>query len=674
MPPLSLSSYFPKVLIANRGEIALRIIRTCRRYGIRTVAVYADDDRRAPFVRQADEAVALQGHSAAETYLNIPKIIAAAKRTGAMAIHPGYGFLAENAAFAQACQAAGLTWIGPSAAAITQMGSKITAKQLAAQLGVPCVPGYEGSAQDLPALQAAAQALGFPLLIKAAAGGGGKGMRVVQQAADFEAALLAVQQEARSAFGDEAVLLERYLPKVRHIEVQILGDVQGTLLHLGDRECSVQRRNQKLVEEAPAPNISPQARHTLHQAALALGRGLGYTNAGTVEFVLDEDENCYFLEVNTRLQVEHPVTEAITGLDLVALQLLVAAGEPLPFAQEDICFEGHALECRLCAEDPLQDFAPSIGQIQSIYFPTDLQGLRVDSGFGEGDGVGVHFDSMLAKIITHAPNRQQALGQMAYALERSQLIGLAHNLGLLHQICTHQRFREGTVHTRWLEQSPELLDGLRPSAAQTFEALAALCLYRCQQRRQQHPPLLPYLRSGWRNNPDSHPTESFRLDEEEYTLEYQWLDDHHRRLQLRCEKLSPDSLVIEDWQLHSHTLHYSHEGLRRYIALATLSPEIRYHLCKPPHQWVVQLVPALPEPLSQQQGGTYNAPMPGEVQQVFVQAGQTVVAGEPLLVLYSMKMQNTLYAHEAGQVTEVWVQAGQLVEAGAPLLVIGEAS
>jgi len=462
---------FQSLLIANRGEIACRIIRTARRIGLRSIAVFSDADEAAQHVQMADEAIHIGAAPARESYLNISAIIAAAKRAGAEAIHPGYGFLSENPAFAEACAAAGIIFVGPSAAAMRAMGSKGSAKALMEKAGVPLLPGYHGAEQDSAFLEGESNRIGFPLVIKAVAGGGGRGMRVVRAAADFAAALQSARQEGASAFGDDRVLIERYLERPRHIEVQVFGDSHGNAVHLFERDCSAQRRHQKVIEEAPAPGISAEMRDAMGAAAVAAAKAVKYQGAGTVEFIA-QDGGFYFLEMNTRLQVEHPVTEAITGFDLVEWQLRVAAGEKLPVQQSDIRAQGHAMELRLYAEDPARDFAPSIGALQ--VFRLSEQGLRIDSGFVAGDRISIHYDAMVAKMIAHAPTRAEAIARLRAGLAQSDIIGVAHNLDMLDRILAHPDFASGTIDTGFIGRNAETLLTPKLKPSPQVLALAAL--------------------------------------------------------------------------------------------------------------------------------------------------------------------------------------------------------
>ena len=447
-----------KCLIANRGEIAVRIIHTCREMGIATVAVYAADDADAQHTLLADEAVALEGETPRETYLNIEQLVWVAQETGCDAVHPGYGFLSENAAFAQAVQDAGITWVGPQPQTIAIMGSKTEARALMAEVGVPIVPGFDCAGLDEGEIAALAEDIGYPILLKASAGGGGKGIRIVQTAADLPDALASAANEAAKAFGDDTLFIEKYLPSARHIEVQVIGDHHGNLVHLYERECSLQRRHQKILEESPAVNLRPSVRGAICTAALQAANAVAYVNAGTVECLLTPDDSFYFLEMNTRLQVEHPVTEQVTGIDLVRWQLAIAAGERLPLSQAEIQQRGHAIECRVYAEDPRNSFLPETGELLNVQLP-NMPGVRVDCGVKQGDVIGVQYDPMLAKVIAYGETREIALVRMQAALAQTVLLGITTNQEFLQYLLQHPAVQQGDVDTRWVEAN---LDALLP--------------------------------------------------------------------------------------------------------------------------------------------------------------------------------------------------------------------
>ncbi len=445
---------FNKVLVANRGEIAVRIMQTLQEMGIRTVALASDPDLQAEHVRMADEVIHLPGQKPAETYLQGERILVLAQALGVDAVHPGYGFLSENATFAQGCAEHGMIFIGPRPEVIREMGDKIIAKDKMVEAGVPVVPGWSGDLEtDFSVIRAKADVIGYPLLVKAAAGGGGKGMRLVHQASELEAAFSAAAREAQSAFGDARVFLEKYITRPRHIEFQIFGDHHGNVVHLFERECSIQRRHQKIIEETPSPALTPQLRNAMGNAAVKAAEAMGYTNAGTVEFIFGEDGSFYFLEVNTRLQVEHPITEMTVHQDLVRLQVQVAAGLPLPFSQDDLRQDGHAVECRIYAEDPARNFMPGVGTLD-FYRPPQGPSIRLDSGVREGGEVTVHYDPMLAKLVVWGKERQAALEKMSWALSRFAVLGVPNNVEFLKAIIDHPRFRAGEVHTHFLEENP----------------------------------------------------------------------------------------------------------------------------------------------------------------------------------------------------------------------------
>lgn len=470
-----------KILIANRGEIAVRVIRTARSMNIQTVSVYADDDQEMPHAWMADQSFGLGSGSLKDTYLNQEKLLRFARESGANAIHPGYGFLSENAGFCEAVEKAGLIFIGPTPESIRLMGDKIGSKQAVEKLGVPMIPGYHGDNQAADFLAGEAKRIGFPVLIKASAGGGGKGMRIVERESDFSEALAGAKSEALKAFSNDAVLLERYVSSPRHIEVQVMSDTQGGHFHLFERECSIQRRYQKIIEETPAPGMSADLRESICQTAVEIARGINYRGAGTVEFIMGSDNKFYFLEMNTRLQVEHPITEMVTGLDLVRMQILVAQGDKIPFQQSDFKQRGHAIECRICAEDPDKGFLPTTGKIQRIGSPQAL-GARLDCGYVDGGVVGVNYDPMIAKLITHAPSREEAITKMLESLSEVVFAGIKSNRDYLRRLLDHPEFHKGHTHTHFIPQHAE---GLKPkplSSADWAPLMAAYLLSEGQSR------------------------------------------------------------------------------------------------------------------------------------------------------------------------------------------------
>jgi acetyl-CoA carboxylase biotin carboxylase subunit len=509
---------FNKVLIANRSEIALRVMRTCRAMGISTVAVYSDADSHLPHTRFADEAVHIGPSPSRESYLQIEKIIDAARRTGAEAIHPGYGFLSENADFASACEAAGIAFIGPSADSIREMGWKRIARRIVAGAGVRIVPGYNGDDQGFESLRTQALGIGLPILIKSSAGGGGKGVRVVREESAMDESLESARREAENAFGDGSLLIEKYIKDARHIEFQILGDHQGNLIHLLERECSIQRRHQKVVEESPSPALTPELRSRMGEAAVAVGRAIGYTNAGTVEFILAPSGEFYFIEVNTRLQVEHPVTEMITAVDLVKLQIEIAAGNPLSLTQEDVRSTGHAIEVRLYAEDPDNEFLPSTGTIHDWMPPSNIEGFRVDAGIEATTEIGIHYDPLLAKVIAHGADRETALRKLAYGMKRLSVQGIQTNRDFLIRLLEHSEFREGRYHTGFIAGHLAALVAQKDPALD-LACAAAAALYLHEARRAQAE-ILPHIPAGYRNNPYRDPLARLQIGANTFDVSY----------------------------------------------------------------------------------------------------------------------------------------------------------
>jgi 3-methylcrotonyl-CoA carboxylase alpha subunit len=660
---------FDSLLIANRGEIACRIIRTARRLGLRCVAVYSEADVGALHVRQADEARLLGPAPAAESYLDINAVIEAARLSGAQAVHPGYGFLAENADFAEACRAAGLVFVGPPPEAIRAMGSKSEAKTLMEQAGVPLVPGYHGDSQDLAVLERAARMVGYPVLIKASAGGGGKGMRVVEQARDFDAAVAAARREAASAFGDDRVLLEKYLTHPRHIEIQVFADSQGNMVHLFERDCSIQRRHQKVLEEAPAPGLSPERRAEMGAAAVAASRAIGYVGAGTVEFIVERDD-FYFMEMNTRLQVEHPVTEMTTGQDLVEWQLRVAGGAPLPWSQDQLMLRGHAIEARLYAEDPARGFLPATGCLAHLRFPKTGAQVRVDSGVKAGDVVSVHYDPLLAKLVVWGGDRPTALRRLAAALAGTQVVGVKTNLAFLAAVAAHPTYVAGDLDTGFVErQGTELMP---PAGPTSDEVLALASLAVLQQRRAEaevlarcsSDPYSPWHQTtGWRLNVETHSRLVFHDDDREVAVIAHYRPDGYR-LELPGGEITVRGRLEDNGDLMAELggRHVHATVVRQGHELAVLIGTEQRHL-------------ELHDPLglgaaAEAGGGRLTAPMPGRVTAIHVKPGARVARGAPLLVLEAMKMEHTITAPAAGRVIEIHYDAGALVEEGAELLAL----
>ncbi|MGY1708440.1 biotin carboxylase N-terminal domain-containing protein [Geodermatophilus sp. SYSU D00758] len=647
-------STFDTVLVANRGEIAVRVIRTLRRMGIRSVAVHSEADARALHTRVADVAVPIGPAPAAQSYLSVERVLDAAARTGAQAVHPGYGFLSENVEFARACEKAGIAFIGPPVAAIEAMGDKIRAKRTVMAAGVPVVPGRTEPGMDDGTVAAAAVEAGFPVLLKPSAGGGGKGMRVVRAQAELADAIAAARREARASFGDDTLLVERYIGSARHIEVQVLGDAHGTVVHLGERECSLQRRHQKVVEEAPSPLLDEAQRARMGAAAVEAARAVGYTGAGTVEFIVDAErpEDFYFLEMNTRLQVEHPVTEMVTGLDLVELQVRVAAGEPLPFGQDDVRLDGHAIEARLYAEDPARGFLPQTGTVLGLVDPAG-PGVRLDTSLAVGSVVGTDYDPMLAKVIAHGPDRETARARLVGALGRTAVLGVPTNAAFLRALLTDPDVVAGRLDTGLIERRGEALTAAEPPAAAEFAA-AALAL------QLESEPAGPVV-DRW-DVPDG-----WRLGEPAWTL---------RRLQaaggdpvpVRVRGLAGHAQVrVGDGAPQPASASRDGDGLR--VTLDGVST--RYAVVHSGGEvWLAAdgRVAAFREHErlhSAFEGaggdGVVTAPMPGTVTVVRAAVGDRVEAGTPLLVVEAMKMEHVLTAPVAGTVTELGVTAGHQV-------------
>jgi len=636
---------FTTLLVANRGEIARRIIRSAHDMGIRCVAVFVAADADAPFVNDADEAVRLP-----TSYLDGKAILEAARATGSQAVHPGYGFLAENARFAAEVAAAGLSWVGPSPEAIERMGDKLAAKALAEAAKVPTLPGSDDPSDD--------SAVGYPLLVKAAAGGGGKGMRIVESAADLPEAVAAARREAASGFGDDRVFLERYVARARHIEIQILGDRDGEVVHLGERECSIQRRHQKILEESPSPRVDAALRAAMGDAALRLARALGYQSAGTVEFLLDDDSGeFFFLEVNTRLQVEHPVTEAVTGIDLVREQLRIAAGEPLGYGQDDIHFAGAAIEARLYAEDPASGFLPATGTLFA-FEPAAAPEVRWDSGVAAGSVIGTEFDPMLAKVIAFAPTRREAAGRLALALERSHLGGVLTNRDFLVATLRTPEFLAGDTTTDFIERvAPARSLSLDDADRERLARLAALWLRGANRAEAR---VLETIPSGWRNArlPDEHLV--LLQDGDEVPISYHTLRDGRLRL-------SDGSVAqIHDWSADG--IDAEIEGRRSRARITRVGERLIVHGPRGNLEFAVK--PRFVIPGAEGSAGGFVAPMPGKVIDLRVAVGDRVQAGQTLLVLEAMKMEHPMSAAEDGVVTELRVALGEQVESGTVLLVV----
>ena len=643
-----------KVLVANRGEIARRIFRTCREMGIATVAIFSDADAGEPHAHEAEEAVLLPGTAPSDTYLNVPGVLAAAKETGADAIHPGYGFLSENAAFAREVIAAGLTWIGPSPESIELMGSKLESKRLLEEAGVPTLPSV--NPDGISTLGSAAMALGYPVLVKASAGGGGKGMRIVESDTGLADAVESARREAAGAFGDDTVFLEKYLTAPRHIEIQVFGDSEGRVISLHERECSIQRRHQKIIEEAPSTALDAATRTAMSEAAVAAARAVAYVGAGTVEF-LYQDGSFYFLEMNTRLQVEHPVTEMITGLDLVRLQIEIADGMPL--ADKGPRIEGHAIEARLYAEDPLNDYLPVTGEFHHFEFP-DLEGLRVDAGVAKGSRVSVHYDPMIAKVIAHAPTRAVAAALLSSALRQARVHGSTTNRALLVRILEHPEFLSGETDTHFLQrnQVAELGAPLLDEPGERVAAVAAAVSDQAHERTSAR--VLRSIPPGWRNSLS-------QLQQRRYVGHH---GEHHIGYSLTApftlegvgtvtvDEATPTTVRL---RVGDHDQDFE---VARYDDLRFVDSR------DGPAR--LEVVPRFPSRDAEDDVGSLHAPMPGRVSRVGVAIGDAVQDGQVLVVMEAMKMEHTLRAPHSGQVTSVLCAAGDQVESGEVLVVVEE--
>jgi 3-methylcrotonyl-CoA carboxylase alpha subunit len=671
---------FSKILIANRGEIACRVAATARRMGIKTVAVYSDADASAKHVVACDEAVWIGASAAKESYLRADKIIEVALATGAQAIHPGYGFLSENSEFADACAQAGLVFIGPPASAIRAMGSKSAAKTLMEKAGVPLVPGYHGENQDADLLQTEADRIGYPVLLKASAGGGGKGMRVVEQASEFKAALASCKREAINSFGDDKVLAEKYLQRPRHIEIQVFADTQGNCVYLFERDCSVQRRHQKVLEEAPAPGMTAERRAAMGKAAVAAAQAVGYVGAGTVEFIANQDGSFYFMEMNTRLQVEHPVTEMITGTDLVEWQLRVAYGEPLPMQQDALQIHGHAIEARIYAENPEKGFLPSIGTLRHLRTPAAVNfelghanasgestAVRIDSGVRAGDAISPFYDPMIAKLIVWGADRKTALLRMAAALDAYQVVGLSSNIAFLQRLVSGDAFSNADLDTGLIERHHASLFPVQQAASTATLALAVAALLGSEQTASNDP---WQSIQGWRMNSVLQRPLTFKEEDASYSVQvsYQQMDQktgwlltqnnddgstlatfvslltaNDNDLVLQCAEQTVRGTVVRHGE-HFHVFHQGQHTDLHYLDVLAHAGE------------------------QEAEGGNLTAPMPGKIVALLIAAGTTVKKGEALVIMEAMKMEHTISAPHDGIVDELLYAIGDQVSEGAHLL------
>jgi 3-methylcrotonyl-CoA carboxylase alpha subunit len=662
---------FKKILIANRGEIASRVAATARRLGVKTVAVYSDADAQAKHVQLCDEAVHIGGNAPKDSYLRWDRILQAAIDTGAQAVHPGYGFLSENEDFAKACAAAGLVFIGPSADAIRAMGLKAESKRLMAQAGVPLVPGYHGQDQDPALLQREADGMGYPVLIKASAGGGGKGMRIVNASAEFADALASCQREAINSFGNDAVLIEKYVQRPRHIEIQVFGDSHGNCVYLFERDCSVQRRHQKVLEEAPAPGMTPALRQRMGEAAVAAAKAVNYVGAGTVEFIVEqtaydrpEDMRFFFMEMNTRLQVEHPVTEAITGLDLVEWQLRVASGEPLPAQQSELRIHGHAIEARICAETPDNQFLPATGRLQVYRKPHsssfEVATVRIDDGVREGDTISPHYDSMIAKLIVRGDTREQALARLDVALAETRIVGVSNNVQFLRHVIGSASFAKAQLDTALIAREEAVLFKQEPIGLPWLAAAVVAHCVQQEQATQTHDPFS--RRDGWQAFGVT--TRKFGLvwagQHQTAALTYA----HNGQLQLQIGDTSGELL----WREDGEQLVIDFAG-QRLLAQVFVQSDGTAHVFAPQGASRIQLLDALAHAGEvQEAGGRLSAPMPGKVVSFLVNTGDKVKAGQALAVMEAMKMEHTIAAPADGEVIELLYAPGDQVAEGAELL------
>jgi len=654
-----------KVLIANRGEIALRVLRACKELDILTVAVHSSADSELMHVRLADEAICIGPPGASQSYLHVPAIISAAEVSNADAIHPGYGFLSENAGFAQQCEDNGLLFIGPPASAIDAMGSKSAAKRIMGDAGVPLIPGYHGEEQTPSLLRSEAGAIGYPVLLKAVAGGGGKGMRIAQSDAEFETALQAAIRESRASFGDDRMLVEKYLARPRHVEVQVFCDNHGNAVYLAERDCSVQRRHQKVLEEAPAPGVDDTLRSAMGAAAVDAARAIDYRGAGTVEFLLDDDGRFYFMEMNTRLQVEHPVTEMITGQDLVEWQLRVAQGEPLPLAQADIQLTGHAFEARIYAEDPSQDFIPATGRISQLMLPAASEHVRIDTGVRSGDSISPYYDPMIAKLVVWDVSREQALNRLRIALRGFHVAGTVTNLDFLYRLIEVDAFREGDVDTGFITRHEEtIFRRLETDAACDLASGAVAVLLSRQHERAQADnydgdPTSPWrLTSGWRANAPALHRLTLRYHGSVHGLQVEQRDQAFR------VTASGEETTVYG-ALHQTRLDITINGHRRRGRL--IRDNAHYSLVFPGHTVEFHEVDDEHATSEEDTAAALSAPMNGTIVTLLVEPGESVVAGTPLLIMEAMKMEHTVRAPADGMLERFLFAPGDLVDGGASL-------
>ena len=686
------------LLIANRGEIACRIIRTARQLGINTVAVYSDADRQALHVQQADTAVFIGASPATDSYLNQQRVMDAARLSGADAIHPGYGFLSENASFAERCSDAGIIFVGPSSHAITAMGAKSAAKALMVDAGVPVTPGYHGNDQSEATLQAAADDIGYPVLIKASAGGGGKGMRLVYDAAEFLAALSSVKREATASFGDDQVLIERYVTEPRHIEIQVAGDAHDHYLHLFERDCSIQRRHQKVIEEAPATGLTQAMRTAMGTAAVNAARAIAYQGVGTIEFIVDASGQFYFMEMNTRLQVEHPITEMITGVDLVAWQLSIANGDPLPMAQSDLGITGHSIEARLYSEDPGNDFLPVTGTLDIAEFPVANRTLRVETGIQSGDTIGIHYDPMIAKLVSWGPTREEARQTLTDALHQTTLAGVANNISFINAILNSDAFQAGRYTTHFIEQHADALQSVTVTEPDIQQAVVIGVLAKLralhtnaaptnQRNTHQNNPSPWQQHDGWRVTPFAEysflvstiaPQPAVTSTTTEYRVLVQQ-DNEHTVITLNDTRTVTLSNRHIHWQ--NNTVQITDDRIsllchtryqQPYMIVGITKPQAKAHNgAAQYHQQVLTFHATATVPSAQTvSANSLTSPMPGQVLQINVAVGDTVDVGDTLLVVEAMKMEHAIKAPVSGTVTQLFCGERDRVDANAVLLAL----
>jgi 3-methylcrotonyl-CoA carboxylase alpha subunit len=661
---------FKKILIANRGEIACRVIRTARRMGVKTVAVYSDADRHALHVSMADEAVHVGAAPPRESYLLGERIIEACAKTGAEAVHPGYGFLSENAGFSRLCKENGIVFIGPPAAAIKSMGSKSAAKTIMSEAGVSVVPGYHGNDQSSGKIRNAADGMGYPVLLKAVAGGGGKGMRLVRSAEEFDAACAAARREAAASFGSNELLVEKYLTRPRHVEFQIFCDRHGNAVYLFERDCSIQRRHQKVIEEAPAPGMSPQLRQQMGEAAVQAARAINYEGAGTVEFLLDRDGSFYFMEMNTRLQVEHPVTEMITGQDLVEWQLRIASGEPLPLFQEDLEINGHAFEARIYAEDPDHDFLPATGTLTYLQAPEENRHVRVDTGVLQGDEVSVYYDPMIAKLIVWDENRERALVRLARALSEYRVSGVTTNISFLYNLATSKPFVDGNLDTGFIENHSGLL--FHDSETDRVQDLPLASLYlllRMEQsarsRASSNDPWSPWNASdAWRLNEPALHTGAIVLNGKEYDVPVEEIGSGSKR---RFRITVGAKSVMATGELSGNELYADIDGYRRRVVVVPHDGMFTLFTEQGAMQFSLAQADYGEEDISAG-AGVFIAPMNGVIVKLLVDPGTEVKKDQAVIIMEAMKMEHTLCAPADGLVSEFYFQVGDQVAGGSLLL------